>query len=100
MVGGLLLISDFTLEDLTRRNLDGADRALSEITQANYRLAENILTRNGEQFVASVARSAAGELSLRLARRDGLKDYAALRADKRLRAAASRDIHALDRGAG
>ena len=58
VVGGLLLISDFALEDLTRRNLGGADRALSEITQANNRLAENILSRNGEQFVASVARSA------------------------------------------
>lgn len=99
VVGVLLLIADYALKDLTRHNQAGADHALTQITQANHRLAENILTRNGEQFVASVARSAANELSLLLARAPG-REYAALRADARLRAAANRDIHAIDQVAG
>lgn len=99
VVAALLLIAGFALDNLSRQNLAGADRALAEITQANRRLAENILTGNGERYVAALARSAANELSLLLAQRRGL-DYAALRADARLRAAANRDIHALDRVAG
>ena len=87
------------LDNLNRRNLAGADHALAEVTQANHRLAEDILTRNGERFVTELARSAANELSLLLGHRS-TRDYAALRADARLRAAANRDIHALDRVAG
>lgn len=99
MAGALLLIADYALDNLSRQNLAGADRALAEITQANRRLAETILTRNGEEFVAATARSAANELSHMLARRQ-TRDYAGLRADIRLRAAANRDILALDRVAG
>ena len=99
VVSALLLIASFALDNLNRRNLAGADHALAEITQANHRLAEDILTRNGERFVTELARSAANELSLLLGHRS-TRDYAALRADARLRAAANRDIHALDRVAG
>lgn len=99
VVGALLLMADLALDNLNRRNLSGADRALADITEANHRLAEDILTRNGERLVATVAESAAAELTLLLARRHG-QDYAALRADARLRAAANRDIHALGRVAG
>ncbi len=99
MAGVLLLIADYALDNLSRQNLAGADRALAQITQANRRLAETILTRNGEEFVAATARSAANELSHMLVRRQ-TRDYAGLRADLRLRAAANRDILALDRVAG
>ncbi|MBK9326054.1 MAG: hypothetical protein IPN00_06890 [Hydrogenophilales bacterium] len=59
VVSALLLIASFALDNLNRRNLAGADHARAEITQANHRLAEDILTRNGERFVATLARSAA-----------------------------------------
>jgi serine phosphatase RsbU (regulator of sigma subunit) len=99
VVAALLLIADYALEDLTRRNLSGADHALSQVTEANRRLAEQVLTRNGERIVSGVAESAATELSLLLAHRS-TRDYGALRADARLRAAANRDIRALGRVAG
>lgn len=99
VVSALLLIAGLALDNLNQRNLAGADQALEAITQSNRRLAEDILTGNGERFVAELARSAANELSLLLGHRS-TRDYAALRADARLRAAANRDIHALNRVAG
>ncbi|ADK84758.1 protein serine/threonine phosphatase [Desulfarculus baarsii DSM 2075] len=67
------------------------DRAVDQLSLANHRLSETVLTKSGERLVMAQAQAVAQELARLLAGRDSA-DYAALRRDQALRAIATQDI--------
>ncbi len=91
-ITALLVISKFGIDDLSDRNIQTAIQGVENITERNYELSEDILTRYGEKIVEMKARSVANELSLLLAGRREY-NYPELRVDERLRKIATQDIY-------
>lgn len=91
-IAALLMIAEIGIDDLTGQNIKTAIDGVKEITEKNYELSENILTKYGEKIVEMKARSVANELSLLLAGREEYS-YPELQEDKLLRRIATQDIY-------
>lgn len=88
----LLVFAEIGIDRLTGRSAKMASAAVEKISEENYYLSEDVLTRYGEKMVEMKARNVANEISLYLDEREKF-DYRQLREDKKLRAIATQVIH-------
>jgi class 3 adenylate cyclase/HAMP domain-containing protein len=96
---GAWFIDDYVMHDLTRSSINIADRAVSQVTEANVRQSDNILTKVGEYIVQDKAEDVARELGYLLGGKRTY-DYAKLRRDAILRKISTQSIYTPDGSAG
>jgi class 3 adenylate cyclase len=96
---GAWLIDDYAMHDLTKSAVTVADRAVSQVTAANVRHAEDILTQLGEYIVKDKAEDVARELGFLLGGKETY-NYARIRRDVILRRIATQSIYTPDGPAG
>jgi class 3 adenylate cyclase/HAMP domain-containing protein len=96
---GAWFIDDYVMRDLTKSAITIADRAVYEVTQANVRHSDHILTQVGEYIVQDKAEDVARELGYVLGGKRTY-DYAKLRRDPLLRKIATQSIYTPDGPAG
>ncbi len=89
---GAWCIDDYAMHDLTRHAINIADQAINNVTMANVRHSENILTQIGEYVVKDKAEDVARELAYLLGGKKTY-DYAKLRANPMIRAIAVQQIY-------
>ena len=93
ITAGMLTAAHIAIDDITRRDLEAARRAVTGVTRANYALSEKILSDYGRRMVQMKAQSVATELSMLLGNSESY-DYDRLRKHPTLRAIATENIHA------
>jgi len=96
---GAWFIDDYVMRDLTKSAINIADRAIGQVTEANVRYSDHILTRVGEYIVQDKAEDVARELAYVLGGKKTY-DYAKLRRDSLLRKIATQSIYTPDGPAG
>jgi serine phosphatase RsbU (regulator of sigma subunit) len=99
MALGVLLVADRIAERSKADSITFAEETVKKVDEANYRLAEQVLTKYGEFMVKNKAEYVAQEISGLLGSRKKY-DYAKLRRDKRLRDIAIQNIYTLKGKAG
>jgi class 3 adenylate cyclase/HAMP domain-containing protein len=96
---GAWFIDEYVMEDLTKNAINIADRAVNQLTEANLRQSNQILTKVGEYIVQDKAEDVARELGYILGGKKTY-DYAKLRRDPFLRKIATQSIYTPDGPAG
>jgi sigma-B regulation protein RsbU (phosphoserine phosphatase) len=96
---GVLLVADPMVERSKTDTIIFAEKTVEKIDDANYRLAEQVLTKYGEFMVKDKAESVAKELAALLGGRKTF-DYAKLRQDNQLRKIATQNIYTPEGKAG
>jgi len=89
----MLAISEYSIDDLSSRNIETSTRGVEGITEENYRLSEQVLTDYGKKIVELKSDSVANELSLLLSS-NRQYDYDKLRDNPLLRDIATQKIYA------
>ena len=96
---GMWAVDDWILDQMTEKNLIFAEEGVTEITNANYTVAEQILTTYGQYIVEDKAATTASELSY-LLRGEKTYNYENLRRNNLLRKVAVQEIRTPERVAG
>ncbi len=96
---GTWFIDDYVMHDLSKNSINIADRAVSQLGEANVRQSDHILTQVGEYIVQDKAEDVARELGYLLGGKKTY-DYAKLRRDLFLRKIATQSIYTPDGPAG
>jgi class 3 adenylate cyclase/HAMP domain-containing protein len=99
LIAGAWIIDDYVMRDVNKTAIRIADQAINQVTAANVRHSDKILTQMGEYVVRDKADDVARELAHVLKGRN-IKDYAKLRRNPRLRAIAIQEIYTPDGPAG
>jgi class 3 adenylate cyclase/HAMP domain-containing protein len=89
---GAWFIDNYVMRDLTKSAINIADRAVIQVTEANVRHSDHILTQVGEYIVQDKAEDVARELGYILGGKKTY-DYAKLRRDPFLRKIATQSIY-------
>ena len=96
---GAWFIDGYVMHDLTKSAITIADRAVSQVTAANVKHSDRLLTQLGEYIVKDKAEDVARELAYLLGGKPTY-DYAKLRRDPFLRKIATQPIYTPDGPAG
>jgi len=94
LAGGIYIV-----KILTSRNLNIAEDAIQGITDANYQVSEQILTRMGKQIIDAKTEAVATELAY-LLKKQKYRNYQELRKDEKIRKIATQKIHTPEGEAG
>ena len=103
LASGLFVIYDiFAIGTVTRDNISAASEGVANMGRENQEMARKTLTLHGETILELIAERDANRAAVYLSGMDKgiLKDYAALRADARLRAIVAHKIFVYGREAG
>ena len=92
-------IGDYSTDVLLQRSMETTEAALKDVTAANNKVSEEILTRVGEYIVRDKAQDVARELAYLLPKKPPY-DYAKLRRDPKIRAVAVQSIYTPQGSAG
>ncbi len=92
---GMWLMGERAMHEMTQDHLKTTEKVGAEISGANYRLSEKILSRYGEKLVETKAEDVARELSHLLQGQD-LSSYDRLRRDDELRRIATQETFTLE----
>ncbi|MCB2185941.1 MAG: SpoIIE family protein phosphatase [Deltaproteobacteria bacterium] len=94
LTGGGLVLSEINLHQMAGDAAQAAEAGVGEVTEADYKLAQKILTEFGERLVRVQAQAAAGELSLLLGDLQ-FYSYTTIRQNELIRRVATADITAI-----
>jgi nitrogen fixation/metabolism regulation signal transduction histidine kinase len=96
----MIIISSRTVDVFTELNMKGIQRAVSNVSKANYQMSEKLLTAYGERLVSEKANSISKELSYFFKSIKQPYDYKELRKNKDLRKIGTQDIYSWNKDVG